>query len=130
MTSEHEFLGDCQEWRRLAKAEGEAIRTRNWILVTDCQKALTQLQTQMSHHIQGAREEWKQSGPGGAEKERVVRALVMELIEIESRNKTLLSSLQDDTRSRINQLDQASRNLRRVQSSYAHTRPEAWTSLS
>ncbi len=130
MIADHELLGDCQEWRRLAETEGEAIRTRDWALVTDCQQALERLQPQMSRHIQKAREEWKQLGLDSAEKERVVHALVIELIEIESRNQTLLNSLQQDAQSRLHQLRQASRTLRRVQSSYAQARPGAWTSLS
>jgi hypothetical protein len=130
MTVDRELLSDCQEWRRLAETEGEAIRTCNWALATDCQQALERLQPQMSQHFQNAREEWKRLGLDSAEKDRVVRALIAELIEIESRNKTLLNRLQQDAQSRLHQLQQASRTLRRVQSSYAQARPVPWTSLS
>src|SRR5579859_4909278 len=32
------------EWRRLAQAEGKAIRAGDWPFVADCQKAITRLQ--------------------------------------------------------------------------------------
>jgi DNA repair exonuclease SbcCD ATPase subunit len=130
MSTDHELRRDCQEWRRLAEAEGEAIRTRNWTLVMDCQKALERLQPRLSDHIQLARAEWKRLGPEGAGKERDFQALINELIEMESQNKARLSSQQQETRGTIHQLEQASRTLRRVQSSYAQARPVAWTSLS
>ncbi len=83
----------------------------------------------MSRHILSAREEWKRLGLDSVEKERVIHALVIELIEVESRNKALLNGLRQDAQSQLHQLEQASRTLRRVQTSYTQARPGAWTSL-
>jgi hypothetical protein len=130
MSADHELHSDYKEWRRLAETEGEAIRTRNWRLVADCQKALQQLQGQITGHILEARKEWAQLGLDRVQKESNFCTLIVGLIEIESRNHALLRATQQDAKSRLGQLEQAGRMLRRVQSSYAPARPAAWTSLS
>jgi ElaB/YqjD/DUF883 family membrane-anchored ribosome-binding protein len=119
-----------REWRRLADTEGEAIRTRNWSLVTDCQKALQHLQPKITGHLREAREEWTRLGPDADAKSTALRAAVAELIEIESQNNTLLNTLRQATLVRLDQLGQASRTLRQLHRSYAPAHPTAWTSFS
>jgi hypothetical protein len=44
MSADRDLQNSYREWRRLAEAEGEAIRAGNWMLVFDCQNVLRQLQ--------------------------------------------------------------------------------------
>ena len=44
MNATDDLTAAYQEWRRLAEAEGEAIRVCDWGLVSACQKALQLLQ--------------------------------------------------------------------------------------
>jgi len=44
MSAGHELQNAYQEWRRIAEAEGEAMRQRNWPAVAECQNALEKLQ--------------------------------------------------------------------------------------
>jgi hypothetical protein len=120
----------CKDWRRLAETEGEAIRNRNWPLVTDCQNALQQLQPQIIRCIQYTQEEWICLGQDRAVKEKSHHAVVLALIEIESHNHELLEEARQAAQARLGQLAQASHTLRRRQRSYAPARPTAWTSFS
>jgi hypothetical protein len=130
MSAENQLQDAYREWRRLAETEGDAIRNRNWPLVSDCQNALQQLQPQIVRHTQQAQAEWTRLGAGRAGKEKSFRAMVLELIEIESRNKELLDQVRQVAQTRLGQLSQASHTLRQVQRSYAPAQPTAWTSFS
>jgi hypothetical protein len=130
MSAENQLQDAYREWRRLAETEGDAIRNRNWPLVSDCQNALEQLQPQIVRFTQQAQEEWTRLGADRAGQEKSFRAMVAELIEIESRNKELLDQVRHEAQSRFGQLSQASHTLRQVQRSYAPAQPTAWTSFS
>lgn len=130
MSPDQQLSSDCREWRRLAETEGEAIRTQNWNLVAECQKARQQLQPQLASHIRLVRETWPQQVSQRAESETALRAIISGLIEIETQNKTLLTSLQQKAGASLLQLNRARHTLRRVQSSYAQPQNAVWTSLS
>ena len=130
MSADTRLHNGCKEWRRLAEAEGEAIRARDWGFVADCQKALQQLQPQIHRHLQDARQEWARSGSDAACKEESFRAAIAELIEIERRNGALLDVVRRAARAHLGELAQAGRTLRQVQRSYAPPQPSAWTSFS
>jgi ElaB/YqjD/DUF883 family membrane-anchored ribosome-binding protein len=126
-TQLHQVL---QEWRRLAEAEGEAIRSCNWSLVAECQEALRALQHTVTQLRQTARETWTDSGAESRNRQEAFRQAVSALIEIESRNHAQLSALRQDAQSKISQLESASHTLRRVHRSYSPALPAAWTSFS
>lgn len=130
MSAENHLQDAYREWRRLAETEGDAIRNRNWPLVSDCQNALQQLQLQIVRHTQQAQEEWTRLDVDRAEKEKSFRVMVLELIEIESRNNELLDQVRQVAQTRLGQLSQASHTLRQVQRSYAPAQPTGWTSFS
>ena len=130
MSADYQLQEAYQEWRRVAEAEGEAIRTRNWVLVADCQEALQQLQPVILHQTQQAHAEWKRLGQDRAAKEDTVRVLVSELIAIESRNNALLKDMQQAAQAHMGQLGQAGRMLRQVKRLYAPSHPAVWTSFS
>jgi hypothetical protein len=132
MSAEQQLHEAYKEWRRLSETEGEAIRTRNWLLVADCQKALQQLQPLIFRHTGAAQEEWTRLGLDRAARENQLRTLVTELIEIESRNRELLQRMQQEAQAQVGQLERASHTLRQVQRFYAPpaSQPAAWTSFS
>lgn len=130
MNAEAHLQEAYREWRRLAEAEGEGIRTRNWNLVRDCQDALQKLQPQIIQHAQAAQEEWSRTGADRESREQSLRATVSELVAIESHNNSLLNSARHAARARLDHLEQAGRTLRQVRNSYARPSTAAWTSLS
>jgi len=130
MSADQQLLDAFEEWRRLATAEGEAIRARNWLLAADCQKALRQLQPLIVHYTQEAQKEWQRQGVDYGEKQNSFRELISRLMDIESQNGALLAAVQSSAQVRLDQLQQASRTLKQVQRFYAPRPPAAWSSLS
>lgn len=130
MNAERQLVEAYGEWRHLAEIEGEAIGARDWMMVAASQTALRHLQERISSLSPTVREEWSKRGDERVVKERGLTAIIHELIGLERRNQTLLNSLQEAARLKLNQLDQAGRNLKRIQRSYGSTDPTAWTSFS
>jgi hypothetical protein len=130
MSADDQLEAAYKEWRRLADAEGEAIRTRNWLLADDCQKALRRLQPLIIHYTQEAQNEWKRLGVDPTARENSFRSLITELIQIESQNSVLLEAVRQAARAQLGHLEQAGRTLRQVQRLYAPSPPAAWTSFS
>ena len=130
MNAEHALREAYQEWRRLAEAEGEAIRAGNWMLLFDCQNALRRLQPLIIRRTGEVRQEWAQAGLDYREKEDDLGALVKSLIELERRNHSLLETRRHAAEAELAKLEQAGLTLRRIQRSYAPTRPASWTSFS
>ena len=130
MSADTQLQDAYQEWRRVAEAEGEAIRNNNWPLVHDCQAALQQLQPRIIRCTEEAQHEWTQLGLDRTTKEKDLRSVVTGLIELEWRNNALLNVLHQTAKSEMGELEQAGQNLRRVQRSYAPARPAVWSSFS
>ncbi len=130
MNADTQLQDAYQEWRRVAEAEGEAIRTSNWSLVHDCQTALQRLQPRIIRCTEEAQQEWTRLGVDRSTKEKDLRSVVTGLIELEWRNNAMLNVLYQTAKSEMNELEQAGKNLRRVQRSYAPARPAVWTSFS
>jgi ElaB/YqjD/DUF883 family membrane-anchored ribosome-binding protein len=130
MNASDELQNAYQEWRRLAKAEGEAIRAGDWSLVSDCQNAMQKIQGRIMHCTEEARREWARLGAEGAAREKSVRTLITELIDIERQNNTLLDTVRQTAQTQLGELKQAGHTLRQVQRSYAPARPPVWTSFS
>jgi hypothetical protein len=130
MSADHELQADYQEWRRLAEAEGEAIRTGDWIDVCNCQNALNFLQTRIIQHTSAAQAEWSRPDGNRAAHEESVRAMVRPLVDLEFRNYSLLEARMSAAQAELGKFEQASQTLRRLQRSYAPAQPAAWTSFS
>jgi hypothetical protein len=130
MSAEQALLNAYAEWHRLTKAEGNAIRLRNWNFLLECQEALKKLQPFISQLNFAARSEWKNSGTDYFEKEKAVHAIVSELIELGRRNQALLKVAREAALAKREQLEQAGRNLKRLQLAYVSARSPAWTSFS
>jgi hypothetical protein len=130
MSAEKALLDAYSEWHRLAKAEGKAIRLRDWNLLLECQQALKKIQPLITRLTREARNKWNPPGANSAAREEIVRAVISELIELAQRNKMLLQAACEAARMKCEQLEQAGRNLKRLQLSYVSARPAAWTSFS
>ena len=121
MNAERELLHAYREWRRLAEAESQAIHSRNWTLLADCQHAIQDFQKHVSRLTLEARDEWKRAGENRAEKENNIQALVGELIAITRQNHSLLQAARTTAQSRLSELGVADCNLKRLHRSYAHS---------
>jgi hypothetical protein len=123
MSTHRDLQHSYQEWRRLAEAEGEAIRAGNWMLVFDCQNALHQLQPRIIRQTEAARREWTALGLDPEAMEGEVDTMIHDLIELESRNNSLINTRRWLAQEELAKLEQASLTLRRIQRCYV---PPAW----
>lgn len=130
MNAEQSLLDAYSEWHRLAEAEGSAIRRRDWKFLPECQQALKKIQPTITQLTLAARDEWKKSGADLAAKGKIIHTVVRELIELARRNKMLLQAAREAAQARREDLEQAHRNLKRLQLSYVSARQAAWTSFS
>ena len=128
--------GDLQqaysEWRRLAEAEGKAIRAGDWPFVADCQKALARLQS-LIDHFSNQNEKPQASAPHNSEnlaRKSAQRETVLELIELQRQNLAALQQRRQRLSAHVQQLSRSSRNLRDIQRSYGSLRPSAWNFYS
>lgn len=119
-----------QDWHRLSELEGEGIRMRDWILVSDCQKRLAALQPRILRLTPLARQEWQEAGLDRTAKEAELRKIISSLIEVERRNGASLAAANESAREKVGQLGMARQNLRRVERSYSSAYQPIWNSLS
>jgi hypothetical protein len=120
----------CFQWRRLAEAEGQAMRAGNWPLVADCQAALQELQGPLSSQIAQARQQLAASRSSVANGEEQLRNLLLPLMDLEKRNLNWLATRRQRLSQQVEQLGRTSRNLRRIHRSYSPAAPPDWTSLT
>ena len=125
----NELQNAFREWHRLARAEGDAIRTGNWSLVTNCQNALQELQPRILRCMEEARLESARPGADSHGNDGI-RTLITELLEIENQNNALLSTMRGTLQAQLGQLEQSGHTLRQIQRSYAPARPPVWSSFS
>jgi hypothetical protein len=130
MNADRELTAAYESWRGLAETEGQAIRERNWSLVSACQTALGELQAKIIQLTDAARAEWARAGVDAKAREKSVRSVISQLIELERRNSTLLSAVREAAQTQFGILEETSRKLKRLQRSYAPPRAAAWTSFS
>jgi hypothetical protein len=127
MNTDCDLHHSYKEWRRLAEAEGEAIRAGNWMLVFDCQNALRQLQPRIIRQTEAARREWAVLGLDAEAMEHEMETMIHSLIELESRNNSLINARRCLAQEELAKLEQASLTLRRIQRSYAASVPRLET---
>ena len=130
MTADAALREAYQDWRRLAELEGEAIRARDWLLMSDCQNRLAALQPRILRLTTLARQEWQQAGLDRSGKEAEMRKIISGLIELEMKNSVSLAAAKEIAREKKDQFDLARQNLRRVERSYASAYQPIWNSFS
>src|SRR5258708_2728306 len=119
MTAEAELDYSYSEWRRLAEAEGKAIREGNWGFVVECQQALSQLRLIIDRLTDQVRQKLRNQGSDTPAPKASRRAVVLQLIELQRRNLASLHQRRERLSIHVEQLSRAGRNLREVQRSYA-----------
>jgi hypothetical protein len=130
MNTEQALLDACSEWHRLALAARKAIGRRDWGLFSECHEAVKKIQPLITNLSRKWRSESEQSAEHFVAKEKKIRLVVSELIELTRHNQKLLHSARKTALARREELEQAGRNLKRLQFSYVSARPAAWTSFS
>lgn len=130
ITADAALLEAYQDWRRLAELEGEAIRTHDWTMMTDCQNHLSALQPRIIRLTALAREEWQHAGADRTDKENNLRRIVSSLVEVELQNSSSLTTAKEFARKQVDGLESARQNLKRVQRSYSPMSPAVWNSFS
>ena len=125
LNAERELFVACREWRRLAEAEGQAIRTRNWEFCAACQKSLQQLRDHMSALMPAVRDEWRQAGDDRPARMQAFDDTLHQLIELERRNHTLVATLRAAAHAKIQQLNQTRLKLKLLRQAYGFARGPA-----
>ena len=113
------------EWRRLAEAEGKAIRAGNWCFVADCQQALKHLRPTIDRLTEAERQ-----GMPHAAARAPRRATILELIELQRQNLASLLQRRERLSAQMKEHSRTARILRGVQRSYSPPPPPAWNSIS
>jgi hypothetical protein len=130
MKAQRALLDAYAEWRRLAEAAKQAIRSRNWPFVLECQEVIRQLQPRISQLTVQAKSEWQRTGTDPVAAGEKLHSAVLELIKLVESNKALINSVQARVESEHKQRQQSVQNLKRLQQSYAAGHCTAWSSFS
>ena len=130
MSAESDLREAYREWRRLAQAEGEAIRSSNWSLLAACQNALANLREHISSLTPQVHQEWAAAKIDRAKRQEEINVIIRGLIEIARRNQILLAGLREAAQARLKQLNRAGSNLKQLRRSYASTTLSTWQSFS
>jgi len=130
MSAEKALFDAYREWIRLAKAEGRAIRRRDWNFLGECQQLLQNIQPLIARLTGEANDEWEKSGMDSESKRTKLRNVVAGLIEVGRKNQRLLDAARESALAKGRQLEAARHNLKRLQNSYASAQPSGWMSFS
>ncbi len=131
MSAERALFNAYREWLRFARAAHKAICKRDWAFLLKCLSITGRIQPSIPNLYQEAREEWRRFNVDRAVKEKELRALISELIALLESNKKLLCAARAKALSKREKLEQAGRNLKRLQSSYCSSAgSRSWTSFS
>lgn len=118
------------EWRLWTEREFSALQAGQWPLLSEPQEAKSRLQPLINQASTAAASEWHQDETHATDERAQVRAMLHELIEMETRNEGVLASqVAVNVRERT-QLQASRKNLARVQKSYGQRLPTAWQSYS
>ena len=130
MNARNELLAVFDQWRQLTETEGDAIKLADWPQVDACQNAKQRLQPLIIRFTGEAQAESARLGVDRSMMEREIRGVVDHLIRLEHRNGEWVSDCRRAAQGREGNLEQATRNLSRVQKSYAPPRSAVWQSYS
>jgi hypothetical protein len=130
MSAEKALFDAYHEWHRLARAEGSAIRSGNWNLLQECQSRVRQFPPLITRLTCEARGEWRESTADPMAKEKKLQTIISGLMESTRQNLDLIRARRELARAKQEAAAAASRNLKRLQSSYAAARPGRWVSFS
>jgi hypothetical protein len=119
MNARQELAGLLEQWLQLTQAEGAAIQAADWTKVREVQATKARLQPAIT--------ETKNKFPGTIP----FPAQVGRLLSLETRNSELLAAQVRRVSAEKTSIDQAQKNLRRIQRSYVpRARAAAWNCYS
>jgi hypothetical protein len=118
MSAHADIAALLEQWRLLSLSEGGAIRTAAWSRVAEIQAAKKMLRGQLAE------------ASSTAPDQNLFRAQIARLISMEERNAEFLAAQMRRARAEQETIDQAGRNLRKIQRSYARKRMSVWQCVS
>ena len=124
MSAESDLREAYREWRRLAQAEGQAIRAANWSLLSACQKALALLREHITTLLPKVQQEWTEA------RQEEINDILRGLIDLARRNQILLRGLREAAQAKLLTLNEAGKNLKQLRRSYGQTSLSTWQSFS
>ena len=130
MSARNDLLECYQQWRRWTEAEGDAIKRSDWTLVARCQQNKSQLKPVIVRFTEQTHVECKALGLDLDVLDREVRAVIRDLIVLETRNAGVLADQREVNKDHRAELDRSERNLQRVKHSYRPVATVAWESYS
>lgn len=118
---EPRLLHLLREWRRLAEAEGDAIRAGNWALAQDCQREQAQLRSALER-LEGELEKGAagKSEPNGGLRNGI-REQFAGLIEVEKQNLAWVELHRERLTERLLTAEKSRVNLRKLRLTYSGT---------
>lgn len=128
MSAEAALFDAYGEWRRLTRAAHLAISRRDWNFLAECQRTTQRIQPLISQLTAEARKEWRQGGERKGEDQ--LHSVIDQLKGLLESNRALLHSVRAAALSKRKSLEEASRNLRRLQSAYRLSHPPGRTLVS
>jgi hypothetical protein len=127
MSARNEFSGILQQWLQLTREEGAAIQSGLWPDVRRIQARKVVLREAFT----AAARKCAREDVSGGRTQKPFRAEVGRIISLLTRNGEALAGQLRRVQARRKLLEQAKRNLRRIQRSYLRPRqPTAWHSYS
>lgn len=130
MSAKQNLLNAYGSWEQFTQSEGDAIVRADWPGVSEYQKNKQELQRQIIQLTDAARAESVEAGLDTKRFETDLRQIVNRLIALENRNSELISERRQSAELQRAELDQTSRNLRRMQKSYVQPSTAVWQSYS
>jgi len=129
MSARNELAGILRQWLKLTEEEGAAIQSAGWPAIKRIQARKAALREPLAVAMQKCARADATAGP--AHSLKPFRAEAARIISLLTRNGEALGAQLRQARARQELLDQAKRNLRRIQRSYLPPQPPtAWHSYS
>lgn len=130
MSAQANLLQLYQDWRSWTEEEREAISAGDWRRVKVCQGAKNDLQPKILRETEEAQVEWRRLGVDRKSVEKQLRSVVNELIYLETRNGEFIAEQREFAKLEFARLEQAGRNLSKIQKHYAGEHSVGWESYS
>jgi len=125
-----DLMSVLAEWRRLTEHEAQAILNDDWKSVAEQQHCKLQLREQINRarELAGARR--TTSKTVGGEAEDKLKAVVTELVALETRNRDVLNAKRQGRQAECERVNETVRNLRDVRRTYGGVQSHRWHSYS
>jgi hypothetical protein len=123
MSARNQLFDAYAEWRAFTITEGEAMRDSDWPRVEQCQEAKKQLQPAVTRLTGAVQYEWAAAGRDPAELQKDMRAVIGELIVMETQNGAIMAEKRQEAEAKRIEFRSARLNLQRIRGSYGGIAP-------